>query len=419
MTAAERSHVTVVGAGIIGVSTAVFLQREGFDVTLIDRVEPGDGCSFGNACGVVPSSLLPDMHSGVLTKLPGWLLDPLGPLTIRWRHFPTALPWMLRAARNTVPSVARAITEGKAALSLRVMSDYESIMSATGTRDLLNMDDAIRLYDSEKQYANEAGDRAIKAEFGFDAKRLSMDEIREMEPDIAPRFTCGSFHGGWYRLSSPKALVARMAEDVVRNGGTVLQDDVVRAEHDGSRATRLVLRAQGEVALDRLVVAAGAYSDLLARQLGSKVLLEAERGYHLTIPDAGVSLGRTVTWATRPGAMTPMDDGLRLAGTDEFAGCDAPPNWKRADILWNIYKHVLPGMRPLDDTVSRWMGRRPGTPDSLPVIGPSPKLHNVWYGFGHGHLGMTWGPTTGRLISEQIAGKPSNLDLAAYRIDRF
>ena len=419
MTAGDRSHVTIVGAGVVGVSTAVFLQKEGLSVTLVDRVPPGDGCSFGNAGGVCPSSLLPDFHSGVISKLPGWLLDPMGPLTIRWRHFPKALPWMLRAARNAVPSVAQSIIAGKAQLAMRVMSDYETIMAATGTRNLLNLEDAIRLYDSAQQYESEADDRRIRAEHGVVQQKLSIGEVRDLEPDVAEHFHCGLTYGGWYYLTNPKTFVSGMAEQVVRNGGTILHDDVLRAEHDGQRATRLVLKDAGELPLDRLVIAAGAYSDILARQLGSRVLLEAERGYHLTIPEPGVKLGRTITWATRHGAITPMDVGLRLAGTDEFAGCDAPANWKRADILWSAFKRILPGMRPVDDTVSRWMGRRPGTPDSLPVIGPSPKLYNVWYGFGHGHLGMTWGPTTGRLLSELIAGKPSNTDLGAYRIDRF
>ncbi len=281
------------------------------------------------------------------------------------------------------------------------------------------MVDGIRLFDSEEQFQSEAEDRHIRAEFGFKQERISIEEVRELEPDVAPDFQCGATYDGWYHLSNPKTFVAQMAEQVVRNGGEILQDDVLRAEHDGQRATGLHLKERGELTVDALVIAAGAYSDLMARQLGSRVLLEAERGYHLTIPDPGVKLGRTITWAARHGVITPMDVGLRLAGTDEFAGCDAPPNWKRADILWSVFKRVLPGMRPLDNTVTKWMGRRPGTPDSLPVIGPSPKLENVWYGFGHGHLGMTWGPTTGRLISELIAGKPSNIDLAPYRIGRL
>ncbi|MGI9465060.1 MAG: NAD(P)/FAD-dependent oxidoreductase, partial [Aestuariivirgaceae bacterium] len=280
-----KPKVTVIGAGSIGISCAIHLQAEGYDVTVIDRVPPGQGCSFGNAGGVVPSSILPDFHSGVLTKLPGWLLDPLGPLSIRWRHLPKALPWMLKAARNTMPGVARSIIEGKAALAMRVLSDFDAIMQMTGTSDLLNRVDGIRLFDNEEQYQAEEDDRRIRREFGIDQRRISADELRELEPDIATDFACGAWYDVWYHLSNPATFVARMAETMVRNGGNLVQDDVLSAQHDGTRAVKLVLREAGEMTVENLVVAAGAYSDILAKQLGSKVMLEAERGYHLTIPD--------------------------------------------------------------------------------------------------------------------------------------
>ena len=139
----------------------------------------------------------------------------------------------------------------------------------------------------------------------------------------------------------------------------------------------------------------------------------------MVLPNSGVSLSRSITYARTPGAATPMDMGLRLAGTDEFAGLDAEPNYARADALWKIFKTVLPGLREPDAATTRWMGRRPGTPDSLPVIGPSKTTSNVWYGFGHGHMGLTWGPTTGRLIAEIMTGSRSNIDLSPFRADRF
>jgi D-amino-acid dehydrogenase len=171
--------------------------------------------------------------------------------------------------------------------------------------------------------------------------------------------------------------------------------------------------------LDKLVICAGAYSRRLSAQLGETVLLEAERGYHLVLPEPGISLSRTITYARTPGGATPMDMGLRLAGTDEFAGLDAPPNWKRADKLWQVFKQVLPAMRAPDANATRWVGCRPGTPDSLPVIGPSKKAMNVFHGFGHGHMGLTWGPTTGRLLAELMGAAKSNIDLKPFRVDRF
>ena len=182
---------------------------------------------------------------------------------------------------------------------------------------------------------------------------------------------------------------------------------------------RLDLAVGPHIDLDRLVICAGAYSHLLAKQLGEKVLLEAERGYHMVLPNSGVKLSRSLTYARTPGAATPMDMGLRLAGTDEFAGLDAAPNWARADALVESIQEMLPDLNEPDSATTRWMGRRPGTPDSLPVIGPSKTVSNVWYGFGHGHMGLTWGPSTGRLISELMTGVKSNIDLAPFRVDRF
>jgi D-amino-acid dehydrogenase len=412
-------HITIIGAGIIGISTAAFLQRAGHNVTLIDRVPPGEGCSFGNAGGVAFAEVMPTIHPRVLVKIPGWLLDPLGPLTIRWSHLPKALPWFLAAGLNALPDRVRKITSARAALGLRAVSDFETLLGAAGSSDLLVKKDSLRLYDTLAQYQAEESDRAAKREYGYEMRKLTPGEITEIEPDIAKDFACGAFHGGWYYVRNPQKVVASIAEHVVRNGGEILQDEVLKVAQDGSRATALTLKSHGERPLDRLVICAGAYSNFFASAFGDKVLLEAERGYHLMIPDPGITLGRSLTYVATPGAITPMDMGLRLAGTDEFAGLDAPPNWKRADALWPFAKRCLPKLREIDQNVSRWMGRRPGTPDGLPVIGPSRKLGNVWYGFGHSHMGLTWGPTTGRLLSEMLSGMASNTDLSAFRVDRF
>lgn len=419
MTAPARPHAIVIGAGIVGISAAAFLQRAGFAVTVIDRVPPGEGCSFGNAGGVAFAEIMPTIHPHILGKIPGWLLDPLGPLSVRWRHLPRALPWFMAAGRNALPDRVRAITAARAALGLRAVNDFETLLSEADALDLLRYEDTLRLYDTEAQFAAEEPERRVKREHGYDMRRLSPGEIGEIEPAVARDFACGAFHGGWYHVRNSQRVVTSIAERVVRGGGLILKDEVKAIARAGSRVTHLELAGASSMAVDRLVVCAGAYSHLLARQLGEKVLLEAECGYHLTIPDPGFALGRSVTTVGRPMAMTPMDVGLRLAGTDEFAGLDAAPNWKRADILWSVAKRVFPDLRPMDERVTRWMGRRPGTPDSLPVIGPSRTMHNVWYGFGHGHMGLTWGPTTGRLIAETMGGAKGNMDLAPFRIDRF
>lgn len=415
----SHPHATIIGAGIVGVSSAAFLQRAGYRVTLIDRLPPGEGCSFGNAGGLAFCEIVPPIHPRILLKIPGWLMDPLGPLTIRWSYLPKALPWLLAAGRNAMPARVAAITEARANLALRVVADFETLLRDAGSAELLKYEDTLRLYDNEQQFAAEANEREVKKAYGFEMKRLSGGECRELEPALSPHIHCGAFHGGWYFVTDPERTVKSIAEHVVRGGGEIIADDVVRIERDSTRAKALVLKSGRNVMLDRLVICGGAYSHLMAKQLGEKVLLEAERGYHMVLPNSGVKLSRSLTYARTPGAATPMDMGLRLAGSDEFAGLEAPENWARADALWKIFKQLLPGLNEPDSATTRWMGRRPGTPDSLPVIGPSKTVSNVWYGFGHSHMGLTWGPTTGRLISELITGARSNIDLAPFRVDRF
>jgi D-amino-acid dehydrogenase len=412
-------HATIIGAGIVGVSTAAFLQRAGYRVTIVDRLPPGEGCSFGNAGGLAFAEIMPTIHPKMLLKIPGWLLDPLGPLTIRWSYLPKALPWFLAAARNGLPHRVKVITAARADLGLRVVSDFETLLKDAGHHDLMVYRETLRLFDNEKQFASETEERAIKKAHGFECETFTGDEVREMEPAVSKNVTHGAFHGGWYFVTNPQRVVTSIAENIVRNGGEVVSDDVMRIETEGGIASMLQLKSGKTIDLDKLVICAGAYSHMLAKQLGDKVLLEAERGYHMVLPNAGITLSRSLTYARTPAAATPMDMGLRLAGTDEFAGLDAAPNYARADALWQVFKKVLPGMNAPDATTTRWMGRRPGTPDSLPVIGPSKKVSNVWYGFGHGHMGLTWGPTTGRHISEMMEGARSNINLAPFRVDRF
>jgi D-amino-acid dehydrogenase len=412
-------HATIIGAGIVGTSTAAFLQREGFAVTVIDRVPPGEGCSFGNAGGLAFAEIMPTIHPGIYRKLPGWLLDPLGPLTIRWSHLPKALPWFMAAARNTLPARFKEITKHRAFLGLRVVSDFEDLLKAAGRHDLMAYRETLRVFDSAAQFDAEKEERAIKKAHGFPVETFTGNEAREMEPDLSPSITHASTHGGWYFVKDPEAVVKAIAAQVARDGGIFLQDEVKEIKVEDGKATFITLTSRKNLPLDRLVICAGAYSHLLARQLGDNVLLEAERGYHIVLPDPGVKISRSITYARTPGAATPMAMGLRLAGSDEFAGLDAAPNYKRADALWHVFKRALPNLRAPDEKATRWMGRRPGTPDSLPVIGPSPHVRNVFYGFGHGHMGLTWGPSTGRMLAELMAEKPTNADLTPFRVDRF
>lgn len=412
-------HATIIGAGIVGTSTAAFLQRAGYRVTLIDRLAPGEGCSFGNAGGIAFAEIMPTIHRNTLLKIPGWLLDPIGPLTIRWSYLPKAMPWFLAAARNALPARVKEITAARAALGLRAVADFETLLRGTGAEALMIRRETLRVFDTESQFKGEQAERDIKSEHGFPCETFSGDEARELEPALSPHITHGAFHGGWYFISNPGRLVKLLAGAVADAGGSIVTDDVRRLELTGNRVNTVHLASGVSLPVDKLIICAGAYSHLLCRQLGEQVPLESERGYHMVLPDPGFSLSRSISYARTPGVATPMEMGLRLAGTDEFAGLEAAPNYARADALWSIFKRVFPALREPGEAATRWMGHRPGTPDSLPVIGPSATASNVMYGFGHGHMGLTWGPTTGRLISEMVTDHRSNMDISAFGIQRF
>jgi len=412
-------NTTIIGAGIVGMSTAAFLQKQGHQVTVIDRVGPGEGCSFGNAGGVAFAEIMPTVHPRIFRKLPGWLMDPLGPLTIRWSYLPKALPWFLAAARNTTPARVEEIVQARAALGMRVVADFETLLGDAGRKDLLVYRETLRLFDDESQFKAEAAERDTKQRLGFPCEIYTGDQVREMEPAVGKNVIRCASHGGWYFELNPEGVVKAIAKTVAANGGKIISDDVRGIVHQDGKVTALTLASGGRHAVDNLVICAGAYSHLLARQLGEHVLLEAERGYHIVLPDPGVSISRSLTYARTPGAATPMEMGLRLAGTDEFAGLEAEPNYARADALYHVFKKVLPGLQPPNERATRWMGRRPGTPDPLPVIGRSKTMSNVVYGFGHGHMGLTWGPTTGRLVSEILANKTPNMSMEPFRVNRF
>ena len=413
-----NQHVTIIGAGIVGISAAMFAQSRGFSVRVIDKVPPGEGASFGNAGGIVVSSVMPTVHPGILMKIPGWLLDPKGPITVRWSYLPKALPWLLALGRNAMPDRVRKISKARAALGLRALDDHRTLLKHAGAQDLLAMDDGLMIYGTKAQYDGGVTWRRVHAEYGYKGAELTSDEAREVEPDLTPDIYRAVFWDGWHRIRDPHMMVVRLAEQVVRDGSEIVQDEVTRIEVDGNRATKLHLKQAGEEKVENLCVCAGAWSHELARMLGSKVLLEAERGYHLIMQNTGIKLGRAVTHAAQPGAVTPHHDGIKIAGSDEIAGNDAPPDWRRAEQMHVYGKRLFPGLRDMDGSESKWMGRRPGTPDSLPVISASPKLANVWYGFGHGHMGLSWGPTTGRLLADMLGGTTPNMDLSPFRIDR-
>ena len=412
----EARDVTVIGAGIVGIGCASYLQRAGHRVTVLDPDEPGENCSFGNAGAISTGSCVPQSMPGQLKYVPKWLFDPMGPLAVRWGYMPVALPWLLKfiaaGRRDRVVEIAKAMR----ALQIGAMDAYLPLVEAAGARDLLRRDGALFIYRSEAARAKDRLSAELRRANGIKVDELDSDELRQLEPDISPTYNCALFVEENGQCRDPFDLVQKLAEAFQRDGGTIERCRVTGFETGPDGPHRLRTDA-GERDVDRLVIAAGAWSNLLVRQLGSPVPLEAERGYHTTLADPGVELRHPVSFVEAKFMATPMEMGLRLAGTAEFAGLDAEPDYRRSEMLVKQAREAFPNLRT--DKPSQWMGRRPSMPDSLPVISRSPHFDNVFYAFGHGHLGLTGGAVTGKLIAEMVSGEPPSIDTTPYRIDRF
>ncbi len=419
MNGAKRGGVTVIGGGIIGTVCANYLQREGHTVTLIDRNggDPDEMCSFGNTGGVSPASVVPIATPGMIKDVVKWLMDPLGPLHIRWSYLPACLPWLIRFLRQSSPERVRAISKALASLNRETFEAYDPLLKEAGLQHLFKRTGQLFVYRSEDGPEHDRFAIDLKRQVGLPIEILGAEEIREIEPAISPEFRKAHFIPGHGHCTNPYGLVKGLADHFVRRGGTLLRETVTGWDI-GPEGPRGLRTASGRsIEVDKVVIAAGAWSNALIEPLGHRVPLESHRGYHVTLSDPGVAPRIMTLSADDKIALTPMDMGLRLAGNVELAGLDAAPNFERARKLLRIGERVFPGLKTAKFT--EWMGHRPCLPDSLPVIGRSPKHANVFLAFGHGHQGLIGASKTGQVLAEIIAGRPASIDLRPFRVDRF
>jgi D-amino-acid dehydrogenase len=352
---------------------------------------------------------------GTLAKVPRWLFDPEGPLSIRTAYLPRLAPWLLRFLRAGQASRIPAIADALMAVNGPTVTLYKQLAKEAGAPDLVRECDHLQVSRDPKFVNLDDVGWRLRRDRGATLTPLTGDEIREIEPEIAPAYKSGVLVGSQGYTTNPERLVKVLADYFQRLGG-VLHQSEVRRLRPGPSDVRLETDT-GEMSADFLVIAAGAWSARLAAQIGVKIPLETERGYHVTFAEPGIAPKVTVTEAARMFIATPMEPGLRAAGTVEFAGIEAAPDWRRAKILGRMVKELYPRL----DTArpSEWMGRRPSLPDTLPVIGPAPTAGNVFFAFGHGHTGLTAAPMTARIVAGMVAGAPVNLDVRPYRATRF
>jgi D-amino-acid dehydrogenase len=417
MSGAGQPHLTVVGAGIIGLSCARYAQRRGWAVTLVDRDFEGDRASHGNAGGIAVSECLPLSLAGMGLKPLKWLLDPLGPLSIRPSHARHLLPWFLalRAASRT--QNFNASGTALAQLNNRALADFEGMLADLGLANALHKRGALTVYESAGAFAADEAGWRFKRERGVRWRSVEPDELRALEPGLAPVFERAIMLEDWAHLSDPTCVVDALRQTIRRDGAELIEGDAVRLLTQDRARPGVTLRSGVTLSSDYLLVAAGAWSARLAETAGDRALLESERGYNTTLPHSADRLRREVIFAEKMFVATPLAIGLRIGGAAEFAGLAAPPNFKRSDALLALARRYIPNLN--EDGAGRWMGQRPTTPDSLPVIGPSPRCEMLLYAFGHGHLGVTQAATTAQLVVDLLEGQPPSLDIAPYSIARF
>ena len=411
-----EQDIVVIGAGVVGAATALALRRDGHDVLLLDREGPAAGASAGNAGAIVSESCAPTAMPGVWKEALRNIGDPLSPLTIRAAYLPRALPWLLQFLAASRPSRVDAIATALHALSKHAVSAWRELTSGSQLERFLHDGGWLKVYETERGFDRTAGARELMESLGVRHEILSTDDLRDLEPALAPIFVRGIFQRDSLRCDDPAGLVRATVERAVADGAAFRVAAVSRIEPQGEHVR---VHCSGET-LDarRVVVAAGAWSRALAAQAGHRVPLDTERGYHAMLPEGTESLlSRPVMNGERSFVLTPMAGGLRMTSQVEFAGLDAPPNYARVRHLLPEAKRMLPDLDARETSV--WMGCRPSLPDSLPVIGPAERAPNVLFAFGHQHLGLTLAAVTAQAIAALAAGREPPVDLAPYRAGRF
>ena len=418
------AHVVVVGAGIVGACTALAALSRGHRVTILDPASPGgeQSASYGNGCWLSPMSVIPPATPGLWRKVPGYLRDPLGPLSIRPSYLPRVLPWLARYLLSGWTE-ARVLRTARAlrALLKDAPALHRRLAEVAGVPDLVrDRSGLMYVYPSRAEFEAEAMAWRVRREVGITWTELGPDEMRQSEPELDRRYGFGVLveEGGHCR--DPGAYVAALVAQARSEGAELRAAAATGFRVEGSRL-RAVTTAGGEIAADRAVICAGARSRALAAAVGSRVPLETERGYHALVLDAEAGPRIPIMPSDGKMSITRTNAGLRCAGQVEIAGLDAVPNWRRAEILRDHLLRSFPGL-PRDlpaDRVKFWMGHRPSMPDGLPCIGPSRATPDVILAFGHGHVGLVAAPRTAELVGAMLAGDRSPIDLIPYDPDRF
>lgn len=408
--------IAIIGGGIVGICAAASLAEAGRRVTVFDRTGICEETSSGNAAAFAFSDVLPLAHKGMMRQLPKWLADPLGPLSIPPAYLPKLLPWLIRFWRAGAPGKYEASLAAQAGMMKLAEAEWMGLLDRSGTRSMLREDGSLELYESEAEFQAGLPGWAARERFGIGFRHVEGEELAALQPGLSPRFIKGTFVPGWKTVADPKLLGKAVWAYAQSKGARfeMVRIGQVAADQEGVTLTL----ADGTTRQARhLVVAAGAWSHLLAKQLGDGIPLETERGYNTTLPTSAFDVKRMLIFSGHGFVVTPLATGLRVGGAVELGGIERRPNYARSKALLQKAQKFLPGLDPSGGR--EWMGFRPSLPDSVPVIGGAPGKRPVVYAFGHGHLGLTQAAATGRLIRDLVLGQTPPIELTPFSPQRF
>ena len=409
----KKFRIGIIGAGIQGVCNALFLQKKGFDVIIFDKDEPGCGASYGNAGHFSPYASVPLNRPDVLTDVPAMLLSSNGPLALKWNYVPKMIPWFLKFIRNcTKERMMHTATYMHQILDLALPA-YEELFTEVDLEGLV-VDNGIMYIWNNQNISSRNLEIKIRNELGVKQKLLNPKEIHDLEPNIKPIYDGGVFYEYAKHTTNPKKVLLKLFDLFIQKGGKFLKHNIKNLNFDDDKP---VIRTETQrFIFDKVVIACGAFSKKFTKDLYENIPLDTERGYHIHYKGYQHLISRPVVFSNRGFGMTPMEQGLRVVGTVEFGGLENPPSKGRIKNLINNAKFMLNDLPEHED---EWLGFRPSLPDFLPVIGPSKNYKNVFYSFGHHHLGWTLGAISGKIISKMISEEKTNLNLEPYSSLRF
>ena len=410
----KKLKIGIVGAGIQGISNGLFLQKKGFDVTIFDKDEPGSPvASYGNAGHFSPYACVLMNRPDVLADVPAMLLSSTGPLALKWNYVPKMIPWFLQFIRNCTTNRMMHTAKNMHQILDLALPAYDELFDEIDLEGLVEKKGILYIWNDQNLKSRELEIR-VRNELGVDQQVVTPKEIHDLEPNIKPFYHGGVYYQYGRHARNPKRILLKLFDLFLKKGGKFLKMNVQDINFDEDKPA--IKTETQRFIFDKLVIACGAFSKRLTDNLDEKIPLDTERGYHVHFKDCDHLLSRPVIFQNRGFGITPMEQGLRVVGTVEFGGLENPPSKGRVKNLINNAKYMLGDLPEHED---EWMGFRPSLPDFLPVIGPSKNHKNIFYSFGHHHLGWTLGPISGKIISGMIAEENTNLNLEPYSSKRF